>query len=510
MLSLPLGSLSTAQDADADQQKFTWQKETHDLTFVIDSYGGRDNNQLIKIVQGTRVREGEELIRQMQGRGVQMQADQLPISAIVRTPLLAIRWQLPSHKVRRIQVKFKSDKDFDTAFNRLHQIGLRMSEHGSTSNPSRGPAPTPSAQPGQKAATSPEQPASSTAIGSSLSCPPSRLAEISSRPHTAFDAPAPFKPQLHEAAHSRPSSALFGSNRGDAFISASFSGPLNPPVVFPRPPSATADILGPNYNNASSPKQHISTVEVAPPVFTDRPETAMLLDRPGTSEMLPPRRELPFQRLSSSGSDTGRSSDRPLTGTMGPPALPRSAVQRPGSSRSSRTKDIELPPLPQPTVINKSDSEMQQTPRTPNQDPCSFQRIKTSPAIRLENEPLFSALSSFPLTSKESSPPALTSPQTHNMPGSKAENLQGSMLEHRHHSLAIPGASHPILNAPGASSSTIGTDDADRLAAYATQTDEGRRAALNEFIFRHLENEDFLILVEDMETAWARVALGMR
>lgn len=56
MLSLPLASLSTAQDADADQQKFTWQKETHDLTFVIDSYGGRDNNQLIKIVQGMRVR----------------------------------------------------------------------------------------------------------------------------------------------------------------------------------------------------------------------------------------------------------------------------------------------------------------------------------------------------------------------------------------------------------------------------------------------------------------------
>lgn len=45
------------------------------------------------------VTEGEQLIRQMQGRGVQMQADQLPISAIVRAPLLAIRWQLPSHKV---------------------------------------------------------------------------------------------------------------------------------------------------------------------------------------------------------------------------------------------------------------------------------------------------------------------------------------------------------------------------------------------------------------------------
>lgn len=33
---------------------------------------------------------------------------------------------------------------------------------------------------------------------------------------------------------------------------------------------------------------------------------------------------------------------------------------------------------------------------------------------------------------------------------------------------------------------------------------------INDLIFRHLESEDFLVLVEDVETAWARVALGMR
>lgn len=56
MLSLPLTSLSTAHDADASQQKFNWQKETHNLTFVIDSYGAQGNSQLIKVVQGTQVR----------------------------------------------------------------------------------------------------------------------------------------------------------------------------------------------------------------------------------------------------------------------------------------------------------------------------------------------------------------------------------------------------------------------------------------------------------------------
>jgi hypothetical protein len=45
------------------------------------------------------VKEGEQLVRQMQNQGVQMQAEQLPTSAIVRNPLLAIRWRLPNQKV---------------------------------------------------------------------------------------------------------------------------------------------------------------------------------------------------------------------------------------------------------------------------------------------------------------------------------------------------------------------------------------------------------------------------
>lgn len=56
MLSLPLAKLSVALDTDPDAQSFTWQHETHDLTFVIDSYGGSGSSQLLKVVQGTQVR----------------------------------------------------------------------------------------------------------------------------------------------------------------------------------------------------------------------------------------------------------------------------------------------------------------------------------------------------------------------------------------------------------------------------------------------------------------------
>jgi hypothetical protein len=41
------------------------------------------------------------------------------------------------------------------------------------------------------------------------------------------------------------------------------------------------------------------------------------------------------------------------------------------------------------------------------------------------------------------------------------------------------------------------------------QSDEQRREALNAFILQHLDSDAFITLVEDMETCWARVALGL-
>jgi hypothetical protein len=53
------------------------------------------------------------------------------------------------------------------------------------------------------------------------------------------------------------------------------------------------------------------------------------------------------------------------------------------------------------------------------------------------------------------------------------------------------------------------TKHSDTLGAYARQSDDRRREALNNFILRHLDSDDFITLAEDMETCWARVALGL-
>lgn len=70
MLALPLAKLSVAVDADPSEQQFTWQSETHNLTFVLDSYGARGSLQLLKVVQGTQVRVPSKLRVDPHGTGL--------------------------------------------------------------------------------------------------------------------------------------------------------------------------------------------------------------------------------------------------------------------------------------------------------------------------------------------------------------------------------------------------------------------------------------------------------
>ncbi|KAF1832102.1 hypothetical protein BDW02DRAFT_571434 [Decorospora gaudefroyi] len=455
----------------------------------------------------------------MQERGVQMQAEQLPISAIVRSPLLAIRWQLPDNKTRRVQFRFKSSADYDTAYSHLHRLGLRMS--GPSPFPAQSPEraskckPTPS----PTAVAYPEQHPMGATFQGGPSCPPSRLTDISNRPYTALNAPTSLESQIQEAAHTRPSSAATSYARPGEERNP-FSSSLAPPVHFAWPDSATSDILGRAYNDLSlsSHKRAMPTIEEVPRTSSERPDTAssMLFNRPDTAEALPPRRELPFPRLSaplSSGSDTARPSSRPSTGLMGPPPLPaRVAGLRPSSSRGAH-KEPDLPPLPQPTVISKPAPRlqpMQKAPRTPDQDENAPLRAKTSPYDGVGNlSPLNSSSPFSPLLSqRSSSSTARPMSQPLRSLSSAARNLQPPM-SHQGPISTASGATYQNQSAAGTASALDPSSD-DSLAAYAMQSEEERRAALNEFVFRHLESDDFLTLVEDMETCWARAAFGMR
>jgi hypothetical protein len=50
---------------------------------------------------------------------------------------------------------------------------------------------------------------------------------------------------------------------------------------------------------------------------------------------------------------------------------------------------------------------------------------------------------------------------------------------------------------------------AEELSAYSKQPDDTRLGNINKFIFDHLEDDNFLTLVNDMQMAWARIGTGL-
>jgi hypothetical protein len=336
------------------------------------------------------------------------------------------------------------------------------------------------------------------------SCPPSRLTEISNRPFIAVTAPTSIESQVQEAAYTRPASSYTGHLDGALNRTISFSGPLRPPEYFTRPSSATSAILDLSSSIYPSNDQSHTPIENNRPYFTIRPDTA--------EAALPPRRELPFQRPSmprSAGSDGSRPSSRPSTGLMGPPPLPqRVASLRPASSRTANS-ELELPPLPKPTLSAGAQQQplwMQQPPRTPNQDQSPPPSSQAFPNLSedKENRPPSSSSSNF-------------SPLSHKRPAIGPLSSPSDMAQRMHHTESHSALSTPptsnTFHQPQLSTGTCGVlqlGAGSDLANYALQSPEDRRAGLNEFIFKHLEDDNFITLVEDMEACWGRVGLGMK
>lgn len=348
-----------------------------------------------------------------------------------------------------------------------------------------------------------------------LSCPPSRLADIANRPCSATNAPTALESQLHQISPARPVSALPDYSHRDHNTSGPSPDPLTPPVFFRRPTSATSDALGHISSNQSS-QQHLGSLltigEIAPDSIA-RPETAMLSGRPTTTDaLLPPRRELPFQRSpvpSSSGSDSVRPHSRPSTGLMGPPPLPvRVTNLQPASSRGT-IPEPELYLMPQPTLTTSPHQQVpiQRAPRTPEQNQGIHASTIPDATDYLQPASRWRCSSPSPL-----SLPAQAGPMGRSSLGSVSPPRTDGKL-------ARPSTLHSIHAAPLPSDglwsdltaakmpSILPLEHHDTLKSYAAQSEEKRRIALDGFILRHLESDDFMLLLQDMEVCFPRVAL---
>jgi hypothetical protein len=354
-------------------------------------------------------------------------------------------------------MKFASPQDFDVAYDHVRELGLWFT-------------------PTQKAR-------SVSPVRSGPSCPPSQLSEITGRPGTAAPVSSVALPNLKDVtAGLRPLTASF-FNPGTTASSR-------------RPDSAAS--LSPYEPTIRSP-------------LSARPDTAS----PITASDLPPRRELPFERLDtadSTGTNSTRPGSRPLSGVMGPPVRPvsaRAGAKRP-DSRAGSGHGTELPPLRKPTYISKTlTAQAAKLSGGPGSILNAGETVRPQSAITQNNYPAMQQMmSSAPVLAPTTPRPASSYNTATTYPLSLGTD-NNSLAETPIALATPPGSDFNILESSSPKNQGDNDQHAKELAAYAQQSNESRLNELNNFIFHHLQDDNFLTLVDDMQMTWARIGTGL-
>ncbi|KAJ4359729.1 uncharacterized protein N0V89_000285 [Didymosphaeria variabile] len=359
-------------------------------------------------------------------------------------------------QVCRIQLRFASSEDFDVAYDHVRELGLWFTP----TQKSRSAVPPTSTQ------------------RSGPACPPSQLSEVSERPGTAVPYSSAPSQNLKDVGL-RPSTASFFD------------------------PSSTASSRRPD--SAASLSTHEPSSRLP---LSIRPDTANSI----LSSDLPPRRELPFERLDTADSTGTRPGSRPLSAMMGPPGMPASkfaGIKRPNSKTGS-SHGAELAPLRKPTYISKT-----LTGQAAGLRAEAGSKLNARDTMRPQ-----SAITQNTYTAMQhmmSSAPVLipTTPR----PASSYNTATTHLLNAVTNSHSQAETSVALATPPGSDINMLGSSPpqtkgnneqhAEELATYAQQSNDARLSELNNFIFQHLQDDNFLTLVDDMQMTWARIGTGL-
>ncbi|KAF2139376.1 uncharacterized protein K452DRAFT_360606 [Aplosporella prunicola CBS 121167] len=498
LISLPLLKYSYATNVRTDS--ILWNHVFQNLVVTFDNFRAGNNAALVmKVVQGSELLEhvsihdlinsSKEFIATAKRSGIEVRAEQLPISLLVRCPLLAIRYNRPDGQIRRLQLKFCSDTDFQTAHTLFSDLGCYI-----TDKPSQGPT----------VAGSNSRPNSSYYVTPQPSSSPPRvhtshpLVSESRLSTEQFLAQPFFRPT------SLPQQGIFT----DAFESNHFHQE--------RSMDRQTDGLtrfpatGPLFFNTSSHPQRPSTESLtmqAQPVSRQldtiseientRPSTAPVNREYDLLSMIPPRRELPFLRPASAPKSSvtqkhTQGANRPSSSTTElqksrSNSLRRAALQNTGSTAN-------LAPLPPPNFATESSaSSGKQLNALKN-----GRRQKTGkpvPSLHTSNSsssPYFS----MPDIQSNSETPGSTSPGHISTDHADRSTLSSAGKD------VVDRVSSMIMG--GRNSREHGD-----IRTYATLPDDNRINILDEFFAECIADDDFLTLCEDVNSCWRRIGLGL-
>ncbi|KAL8651903.1 MAG: hypothetical protein Q9226_004492 [Calogaya cf. arnoldii] len=494
--------------------------------------------QVLKLVQDGHLLEEIDLenlsfqvrLDEEKYRSQQIQDSDRYVVLVIKRPAAALRYQLSTGEVRRIQMNFRPESGYDTAVNVLRAIGVPISDKNMSPPASQGSLTRPVSQwSGQQVTQYPVykdglQMMPGTSLGSNhpRQYLPSDLGAIPS-----FD---------------RASNGLASSSQH--IPSDQFNSRHSPTRTLPGstglPPGLNLDERA--TTSYARPFPSSITRSESP----ERPATAPLT----LTQLMPPRRELPFAKQPAS---------QEIPSETVVEETPQKAVKRPTSrAKAKQTK--------QPSRPSSSKSKPKQTSASSKQDSATERstivRLKTGPMSDPKTTDPISCLPIMPTTSaaKNTTRNPILAEVSHNRPNTRSRNTASpfrtdplapsrtnteTILPTNKENIvpintednssantkSIPQITteditpeeymtrldhwvrkYQDLPAPTAklkpATATPASTDKDELAAFAAQPEKERLAAIDKMICECLEDPNFATLCEDVEKSWKRIGLG--
>ncbi|EME89272.1 uncharacterized protein MYCFIDRAFT_170756 [Pseudocercospora fijiensis CIRAD86] len=308
-----------------------------------------------------------------------------------------------------------------------------------------------------------------------------------------------------------------------------------------EPPRTLEQHAAPSSSDPGLPRsadlphlQHMSSTEnhMPAPWSSDLPDSRPVTALSTSSvadlleQQIPPRRELPFKRPSSSSKSDA--SSRPGSSALSLPLLKRARADKTNPQSSTRPH----------TALKKADkpaTSQSIRPATTSSSSMTAQGVRgASGRADRESRPLSPEVSTQPSVSRAIPVDELLYGQRTLSMRKDHMNMPriGSITDAPHEIESPPGSAVSRIQdtAPGqiTSASTL-ADPRDQslnrayaaanvsanrtheasLEQYEAQNLEDRKAALDKFMMDNLENPAFTTLCEDVENCWRRIALGL-
>ncbi|KAL1960334.1 hypothetical protein VTO42DRAFT_8294 [Malbranchea cinnamomea] len=494
-----------------------------DLAVVLDSLTVMDDGsaqnrkvQYMKVQKGIEVLEELNLawlVQEAQATAAQQSPRNLrsSVAVLVKTPCLAIRYPKQMNQVRRFQVKFASEADYYKAVSILSEIGCPITDSAATAGP-------PLASSGLMESNTP-----STTSGTHPLYAISDVPTI--RPSSALP-------------DTRPSS-LGSSSTISAVTGGSCSNDSANRNIAP-PPTTTTFARSGSHPHSTNLNPNLA--------LKHRPSTAPSFpDVETLSQLLPPKRELPFAKRGRQQQQQQRRENargKKTAALISDPATPSrklsstSTVSRLHVSSASVSSFPAGPPAFSQLVAHQTPSSYQ-TGQPVTLDPfISHNQSQTqSPSDRSENQATAPPPSSAPPALFEPSHPQrplqtpFPVPSTSCAAASLASSSYSAVQAHwglpeflsqvdasTTAPVPVPVTAPPTTTStttaarvagPASSSTSILDLSSTDLSSYLSTPTPERAARLESWVCAQLENDGFLALCQDVEGIWRRVAYGM-